>query len=73
MSGDMSYTGTMTAILVGRPADLPEESRMCQVPPQTEKVKVPFRNGYEHYQQVDARPEAGRRVFCWTGSTRIAE
>ncbi len=71
----MSYSGTVPAILVGGPADLPEELRICEVPPQTEKVKVPFRNGYEHYQQADARPEAGadRQVFCWTGSTRIAE
>jgi uncharacterized protein DUF5988 len=67
--------GRIKAILTGGPADFPEAFRVRYVPARAGKVKVPFRNGYEHFEHAPAlaNNDTGHRVFRWTGRTRVAE
>ncbi|WDZ86558.1 DUF5988 family protein [Micromonospora cathayae] len=62
------------AILEGGPADLPLELRVHRTSRTTDKVKVPYYGGYEHFERVGT-PAADDRstVYRWIGRTRIAE
>ncbi|MDY7091207.1 MAG: DUF5988 family protein [Actinomycetota bacterium] len=62
-------------LLVGGPAELPDDQRSCRVEAGTDKIKVPYYGGYEHFERPPAAdtPDAGPLVFRWTGRTRIAE
>jgi hypothetical protein len=62
-------------ILEGGPRLLSPELHPRQVPADTEKVKLPYGNGYEHFERTVMTPQdaAGPVVFNWTGRTFIAE
>lgn len=66
--------GTNVIVLAGGPGDLPQ---LWPAPPgQAAKVKIPWRNGYEHFEATDEyAPVGGRcaRVYRWSQRTFIAE
>ncbi|WP_327010429.1 DUF5988 family protein [Dactylosporangium sp. NBC_01737] len=62
------------AFLEGGPRSIEESARFCRTPVDTTKIKLPHRNGYEHFELVrEPAPEAGPALFRWTGRTKIAE
>jgi hypothetical protein len=61
------------AILTDGPADLPTELRRLLVEAGSQKVKVPHRDGYEHFERVSESGDATSAIFRWTTRTRIAE
>jgi hypothetical protein len=61
--------GLVRVELRGGPADFPEELRYADVSPETEKVKISYLGGYEHFER--GTPDDG--IYRWTLRTRIAE
>ncbi|MFI6316521.1 DUF5988 family protein [Nonomuraea sp. NPDC050556] len=69
--------------LVGGPAGLPEEARLLVVPAPRlgERIAVPYRAGYEHFEYADDQPDvppegSDAAVVCryvWCYHTAIAE
>lgn len=71
-----SPSNSVTAVLQGGPADLPETLRVQRVSLSDEKIKVPHYGGYEHFERVGELAELTERqtiVFRWTMRTKIAE
>lgn len=70
-----STDDTIEAILQGGPTDIPHEARLCRAAPTQDKIKLPHRGGYEHFERVDEDSTAGAAptVFRWTDRTKIAE
>ena len=69
-------TDTIDILLEGGPSGLPVEWRTGRIERSSEKIKLCYLGGYEHFEQVGGVvDEAGtpRVVFRWTGRTRIAE
>ena len=66
---------SVQAVLVGGPTEFPTALRVRQVSAAERKVKILYRNGYEHFELVEpaGHSESVQRVFSWTGRTRIAE
>ena len=63
-------------VLVGGPESLPIAARILEIPDATDKVKIPFGAGYEHFLASDETSIVdGERlpVYRWCGATRIAE
>ena len=62
-------------VLDGGPAGLPARLRCQRVPARTDKIKVSFYGGYEHFERdADHAGVANAPVvFRWTLRTRIAE
>lgn len=79
----MEYTEMLTpasnviqAILEGGPESIPETSRLQTVSPLDEKIKLPHRGGYEHFERVgwrDQHPSGLRLNYRWVMRTEIAE
>ena len=71
------FLATVKAVLAGGPDDFPDTERQRSVPPDQEKVKVPHRGGYEHFERPLSGPlpdsVATDVVFYWTMRTAIAE
>jgi hypothetical protein len=68
--------GTITIVLVGGPADIPESVRPRTVAATERKIKLAHRGGYEHFELVDelvSTDADGPAVFRWTMRTKIAE
>ncbi|WP_341720704.1 DUF5988 family protein [Micromonospora sp. FIMYZ51] len=72
--------GTATAdpdefdvVLEGGPADLPDALRRRRVTGTTDRIKVMFRGGYEHFHRDISVPATVPVVYRWAGRTRIAE
>ncbi|TDC58988.1 hypothetical protein E1258_19605 [Micromonospora sp. KC207] len=61
------------ALLRGGPATLPEKLRRQRVPGATDKIKVPYLAGYEHFERDGTVAPDGLVVFRWTGRTFVAE
>lgn len=63
------------AVLEGGPADIPSASRRHRVRPDHDRIKVPHRGGYEHFERaVDTGSgSAAPVVYRWVTRTRIAE
>jgi hypothetical protein len=73
---DTSAESTVLAMLEGGPASLPEASRMQLVASNSQKIKVPYYGGYEHFERIASRENNGlpeQIVFRWTMRTAIAE
>lgn len=64
-------------VLEGGPAELPRQwAQPCGSLAAGQAVKVPHRDGYEHYQPTGERSREGDRlmpVYRWIRRTRIAE
>ncbi len=66
----------MRVVLTGGPDHLPESVRVWDVTDLTEKVKVPYGAGYEHFAptaKVRCVDAVLLPVFEWCARTRIAE
>ncbi len=59
--------------LEGGPAHLPDHLRTATVPRDGSKVKVPFHNGWEHFERIHEFTQTGEPIFRWTMRTKIAE
>jgi hypothetical protein len=67
-------TDVVEVILEGGPDSFPIELRTCRVSRETDRIKVPHGNGYEHFEREPAEAVAsGSVIFRWTYQTRIAE
>lgn len=67
---------SVAAVLEGGPAGLPAAWRSCRVGSRQEKVKIQYRNGYEHFERTDEEVDRHgeiRVVYRWTLRTWIAE
>ncbi|WP_433261677.1 DUF5988 family protein [Actinosynnema sp. CS-041913] len=62
-------------ILTGGPDHLPRQLRFQQVQKLTDKIKLNFGAGYEHFVRDETNPvdEEGVPIFRWVGRTAIAE
>jgi hypothetical protein len=64
------------AILEGGPEHIPVASRVQEVSPLDEKIKLPHRGGYEHFERVgwlEEHATAQRLIYRWTMRTEVAE
>ena len=64
------------AVLVGGPDTIPAASRIREVSPFDEKVKLPYYGGYEHFERVRSLVEDTsclQVMFRWTTRTELAE
>lgn len=63
-------------MLVGGPKSFPVAARILEITDVTDKVKIAFGAGYEHFMATDETFIVdGERlpVFRWCGATRLAE
>jgi hypothetical protein len=63
-------------VLVGGPESLPIAARILEITDPTDKIKIAFGAGYEHFVPSDETSIVdGEKlaVFRWCGATRIAE
>jgi Family of unknown function (DUF5988) len=79
----MNNTATATfqansvqAILEGGPTTIPASSRVQEVGPFDEKVKLPHYGGYEHFERIGSPIEDTSRqqiIYRWCMRTELAE
>jgi len=72
----MSAMVNPKVMLVGGPESLPVAARILEVADLTDKVKIAFGAGYEHFlPSGETSVVDGEKllVFRWCGATRIAE
>jgi hypothetical protein len=65
--------GTIDAILEGGPDDLPAVIQTTRSTIAEKKLKIPHRNGYEHFELVGGSAAIAPVRFRWTMRTKIAE
>lgn len=76
---EVTKFSSIFAILEGGPGNIPEASRLREVDPSEEKIKLPHYGGYEHFQRVGGLEGTGSNgnasalVFLWTMRTEVAE
>jgi hypothetical protein len=66
----------MRVVLSGGPDHLPDSLRLREVSDLTERVKVPYASGYEHFVRTSEVRHIGGAllpVFQWCYRTHIAE
>jgi len=74
--GGMSVMVNLRVLLVGGPESLPGSMRVQEVADLTDKVKLAFGAGYEHFShsgEVSLVDGEQLPVFRWCGETRVAE
>ena len=66
---------TINAILVGGPADLPDNARLRSDVGTENTIKVQHLGGYEHFERTDETAEGlgAVSVFRWITRTKVAE
>ena len=67
---------TVQAVLVGGPESIPATSRVQDVCPFDEKVKLPHYGGYEHFERTGSLVEdtsCRQIIYRWTMRTELAE
>jgi hypothetical protein len=67
---------SVQAVLQGGPATIPTSSRIQEVSPLVEKIKVPHYGGYEHFERAASLIEdtsCRQVIFRWTMRTELAE
>ena len=69
-----SQTDWILAVLEGGPLSLPKASRTQLVEPLSQKIKISFCGGYEHFERTSpVRENPAHTVFRWTMRTAVAE
>jgi Family of unknown function (DUF5988) len=71
--GFLPDNGTIDAILEGGPDELPRAIQATQSAVAEKKLKIPHRNGYEHFELVAESTAIAPVLFRWTMRTKIAE
>jgi Family of unknown function (DUF5988) len=69
-------TSSVQAVLRGGPATIPTASRLQEVSPFAEKIKLPHYGGYEHFERTASLVEdtsCRQVIFRWTMRTELAE
>jgi len=64
------------AVLQGGPASIPAASRVREVGPGEEKIKLSHYGGYEHFERtvsLVADPSCRQVIYRWTMRTEVAE
>jgi hypothetical protein len=72
----VSHSSSVLAVLEGGPINIPRTSRVQNVGPLDEKIKVPHYGGYEHFERTEVRDENVSPleiVYRWTMRTEMAE
>jgi hypothetical protein len=67
---------SVDAILEGGPRDLPAALRTTRTTADCQKIKIPYRGGYEHFVRdadLATYPDQPHLVFRWADRTAIAE
>lgn len=67
---------SVQAVLEGGPESIPAASRIQEVSPLDEKVKLPYYGGYEHFERTGSLVEdtsCRQVIFRWTMRTEMAE
>ena len=67
---------SVEAVLEGGPETIPTASRIREVSPLDEKVKLPHYGGYEHFERVGSLVEdtsCRQVIFRWAMRTEMAE
>lgn len=73
---DTVEVSSVQAVLEGGPASIPAASRIQDVGPLEEKVKLPHYGGYEHFERTVSLVEdtsCRQVIFRWTMRTEMAE
>jgi hypothetical protein len=73
---DTVEVNSVQAVLKGGPATIPAASRIQEVSPFDEKVKLPYCGGYEHFERTTTLIEDAscrQIIFRWTMRTEMAE
>lgn len=69
-------SNSILAVLEGGPSSLSEELRTQVVSAYTQKIKVPYYGGHEHFERISELEEnvlAEQIIFRWTMRTELAE
>ncbi|GHJ33348.1 MULTISPECIES: DUF5988 family protein [Streptomyces] len=69
----LSDGSPIEVVLEGGPDDLPRAVRTGRSTLTTKKLKIPHRNGYEHFELVNDAADITPAIFRWTMRTKIAE
>jgi Family of unknown function (DUF5988) len=67
---------SVQAVLEGGPASIPSASRLQDVGPFEEKIKLPYYGGYEHFERTTSLVEDAscrQVIFRWIMRTEMAE
>jgi hypothetical protein len=73
---DTVEINSVQAVLRGGPATIPAASRIQEVSPLDEKVKLSYYGGYEHFERTTTLIEDAscrQIIFRWTMRTEMAE
>jgi hypothetical protein len=76
MAAGTAEITAVQAILQGGPGSIPAASRIKEVGPLEEKVKLPHYGGYEHFERMMSLvedPSCRQVIFRWTMRTEVAE
>jgi hypothetical protein len=67
---------SVQAVLRGGPATIPAASRVQEISPYAEKIKLPHYGGYEHFERMASLVEdtsCRQVIYRWTMRTELAE
>ena len=67
---------SVRAILEGGPESIPAASRIQEVSPLDDKIKIPHYGGYEHFERIgwlEENTAAQHLIYRWKMRTEVAE
>jgi Family of unknown function (DUF5988) len=64
---------TVEIVLSGGPAEITRRMRASVWDLLERKIKIPYRDGYEHFEFAPGRAGSAPITFSWTMRTKIAE
>ena len=76
MTMDTAEINSVQAVLEGGPETIPAASRIQEVNPLDEKVKLPHYGGYEHFERIGSLTQdlsCRQIIYRWTMRTELAE
>jgi hypothetical protein len=71
--GGDSGVEVVTVLLIGGPADFPDQLRRQRCPADQLKIKVEYCGGHEHFERDDETVRDRPVLYRWTMRTKIAE
>jgi hypothetical protein len=70
---EVSAVSSVLAVIEGGPATLSEVLRTQTVSVFTEKIKIPYYGGYEHFERTSELQNNSHIIFRWMMRTELAE